>query len=251
MPENTAREETPVIVKGVSKSFGPQRVLQQVDLEVKPGETIAVLGQSGTGKSVLLRLLIRLLQPDEGSIVIHGEDIAKLPMEKLNEIRKRIGFLFQQSALYDSLSVEENVAFPLRRHTKMSDQERSQRVRELLESVEMEKELQKMPSELSGGMQRRVGLARALALNPDILLFDEPTSGLDPIMAKEIAELINRQKQQRKVTSIVVTHDLHNARSFVDRLVVLNAGKIVSQGTYEELERSQDEFIVRYLRDAA
>ena len=249
--EETPREDTPVIVKGVSKSFGPQRVLQQVNLEVKPGETVAVLGQSGTGKSVLLRLLIRLLEPDAGSIVIHGEDIAKLPMDKLNEIRKRIGFLFQQSALYDSLSVEENVAFPLRRHTKMSDQERSQRVRELLESVEMEKELQKMPSELSGGMQRRVGLARALALNPDILLFDEPTSGLDPIMAKEIAELINRQKQQRKVTSIVVTHDLRNARSFVDRLVVLNEGKIVSQGTYEELERSRDEFVVRYLRDAA
>jgi len=244
-------DETPVVAKAVSKSFGSQKVLDGVDLEVKRNETVGVLGQSGGGKSVLLRLLIGLYPPDSGSIVVYGEDITKVPLAKLNEIRKRIGFLFQHSALYDSLNVEENVAFPLRRHTKMSDQERSQKVQGLLKSVGMESDLKKMPSELSGGMQRRVGLARALALDPDILLFDEPTSGLDPMMAADIGKLINQQKQERKVTSIVVTHDLHSAKTFCDRLVVLNGGKIVSQGTYEELEQSRDDFVVRYLRDAA
>src|SRR5260370_23655595 len=240
---------TTVIVKAVSKSFGSQNVVGEVDLEVKREETVAVLGQSGTGKSVLRRLLIRLLQPDSGSIVIHGQDIVNLPVEELNAIRKRMGFLFQHSALYDSLSVEENITFPLQRHTKMSADERKNRARELLQSLGMEADLNKMPSELSCAIQRRVGLARALALEPDILLFDEPTSGLDPIMAKEIAKLIRQQKEQRKVTSIVVTHDLHNARTFADRLVVLHEGRIISQGTYEELERSRDEFVVRYLRD--
>jgi phospholipid/cholesterol/gamma-HCH transport system ATP-binding protein len=250
-PEQPTNDETPVIVKGVSKSFGSQNVLREVNLEVKRQETVAVLGQSGTGKSVLLRLLIRLLQPDSGSIVIHGQDIVNLPMDQLNAIRKRMGFLFQHSALYDSLSVEENITFPMQRHTKMSADERKNRAQELLQSLGMEADLKKMPSELSGGMQRRVGLARALALEPDILLFDEPTSGLDPIMGVEIGKLIKQQKELRKVTSIVVTHDLHNARTFADRLVVLNEGRIVSQGTYEELERSRDEFVVRYLRDAA
>ncbi|HEV8146460.1 MAG TPA: ABC transporter ATP-binding protein [Bryobacteraceae bacterium] len=254
MPETTPKEkndETPVVAKGVTKSFGSQHVLQGVDLEVKRKETVAVLGQSGTGKSVFLRLLIGLHQPDSGSIVVFGEDISKLPLAKLNDLRKRIGFLFQHSALYDSMSVEENVAFPLRRHTKLSDQERDQKVRDLLKSVGMEADLKKMPSELSGGMQRRVGLARALALDPELLLFDEPTAGLDPIMSAEIGKLISQQKQERNVTSIVVTHDIHNAKSFADRLVVLHDGKIVSQGTYQELERSQDEFVARYLRDAA
>lgn len=254
MPENTPQgknDETPVIAKAVTKSFGSQRVLDGVDLEVKRKEIVAVLGQSGSGKSVFLRLLIGLHQPDSGSILVFGEDIARLPITKLNEIRKRIGFLFQRSALYDSMTVEENVAFPLRRHTKLSGQEREQKVRDLLKSVGMEADLKKMPSELSGGMQRRVGLARALALDPEILLFDEPTAGLDPIMSAEIGKLISQQKQERNVTSIVVTHDIHNAKSFADRLVVLHDGKIVSQGTYEELGRSQDEFVVRYLRDAA
>ena len=254
MPDTTPQEkndETPVVAKAISKSFGSQRVLDGVDLEVKKKETVVILGQSGSGKSVFLRLLIGLHQPDSGSIVVFGEDIAKLPLAKLNDIRKRIGFLFQHSALYDSMNVEENVAFPLRRHTKLSEQERNQKVLDLLKSVGMEADLKKMPSELSGGMQRRVGLARALALDPEILLFDEPTAGLDPIMSAEIGKLISQQKQERNVTSIVVTHDIHNAKSFADRLVVLHDGKIVSQGTYEELGRSQDEFVVRYLRDAA
>lgn len=212
---------------------------------------MAVLGRSGTGKSVLLKLLIRLQQPDSGSIRLHGREITDLDFNELNEVRKRVGFLFQQAALYDSLSVEENVAFPLARHTKLSVAERRNRVRELLSSVGMEQDMRKMPSEISGGMQKRVGLARALALDPDILLFDEPTAGLDPITAGEIGRLISQLKEQRKITSIVVTHDIHGAKSFADRVVVLNEGNILTKGTFEDLQKSADPFVARFLSEAA
>jgi phospholipid/cholesterol/gamma-HCH transport system ATP-binding protein len=244
-------ESSLVVTRGLRKSFGSQVVLNGVDLEVRKGESIAVLGRSGTGKSVLLKVLIGLHKPDGGQILVFGKDLATLNEHELNEVRKRIGFLFQQSALYDSLDVCENVAFPLRRHTKMNGAERVKKVRELLAAVGMEETISKMPAELSGGMQRRVGLARALALDPEILLFDEPTSGLDPITAAEIVKLIAEQKQKRGVTGIVVTHDIHSAKSFVDRLVVLNEGRIVMQGTYAELEKSRDAFVEQYLREAA
>jgi phospholipid/cholesterol/gamma-HCH transport system ATP-binding protein len=210
-----------------------------------------VLGRSGTGKSVLLKLIVGLQQPDSGSIRIHGHEISGLATEGLNEIRKKIGFLFQQAALYDSLSVEENVAFPLARHTSLRDSERRDRVHRLLASVGMEKELTKMPSDLSGGMQKRVGLARALALDPDILLFDEPTAGLDPFTATEIGELIVKLKKERNLTSIVVTHDVHGARSFADRVILLREGKVVFDGPFSQLEQSVDPFVVRFMKDAA
>jgi phospholipid/cholesterol/gamma-HCH transport system ATP-binding protein len=201
---STAKSTTqPLAVTSVHKSFGSQKVLKGVDLTAERGQTVVVLGRSGTGKSVLLKLIVGLQRPDSGSIRIHGQDIVGLEMDGLNEIRKKIGFLFQQAALYDSLTVEENVAFPLIRHTTLSDSERKDRVRSLLASVGMEKDLTKMPSDISGGMQKRVGLARALALDPDILLFDEPTSGLDPITAAEIGELIMKLKKERNLTSIV------------------------------------------------
>src|SRR5712671_5184185 len=179
-------------VESLTKSFGRQTVLKGINLEVAQGETLSVLGRSGTGKSVLLKLLIGLLQPDSGSIQVNGEEVTNLPLKELNEVRKKVGFLFQEAALYDSLTVEENVAFPLSRHTQLSPAETKDRARELLASVGMEKDLEKMPSEISGGMQKRVGLARALALEPDLLLFDEPTAGLDPITTQEIGELILR-----------------------------------------------------------
>src|SRR5258708_6016098 len=205
-------ENPPLIgIQDLKKPFGAQKVLAGFSLTIQDRETVAVLGRSGTGKSVLLKLVIGLHQPDSGEIRILGSKIADLPRAELNQLRAKIGFLFQQAALYDSLSVEENVAFPIRRHTELSDSERRKRVRELLANVDMEKAMNKMPSEISGGMQKRVGLARALALEPEILLFDEPTAGLDPVTSDEIGDLILRLKKDRGLTSIVVTHDVRSA----------------------------------------
>lgn len=244
-------ETEPIIVKGLRKSFGTQEVLKGIDLTVSKGEILAVLGKSGTGKSVLLRLLIGLEKSDSGSIRINGQEITGLPMDPLNEIRKKIGFLFQQAALYDSLTIAENVAFPLKRNTRMSESERTDRVRELLLSVGLDKDLEKMPSDISGGMRKRVGLARALALDPEIILFDEPTAGLDPITAAEIGTLIKKLRDERKMTSIVVTHDMHAAQYFSDRLVMLKEGEILIAGTYSELHNSKDPFVAQFLSDAA
>jgi phospholipid/cholesterol/gamma-HCH transport system ATP-binding protein len=241
----------PVVVKGLRKSFGEQQVLKGIDLAVDKGEILAILGRSGTGKSVFLRLLIGLEQPDAGTISIRGEDTTHLPMDQLNEMRKKVGFLFQEGALYDSLTIAENVAFPLRRHTKLSDSERADKVRALLNSVGLDKDLEKMPSDISGGMRKRVGLARALALDPEILLFDEPTAGLDPITAAEIGKLIQKLREERNVTSIVVTHDMHAAHHFSDRLVMLKEGNILISGTFEDLEKSKDPFVEQFLSDAA
>lgn len=244
-------ETEPVVVKGLQKSFGAQQVLKGIDLTVSKSEILAVLGKSGTGKSVLLRLLIGLEKPDSGSIRINGQEITDLAMGPLNEIRKKIGFLFQEAALYDSLTIAENVAFPLKRNTKMPDAERKDRVRELLLSVGLDKDLEKMPSDISGGMRKRVGLARALALDPEIILFDEPTAGLDPITAAEIGKLIQKLRDERKMTSIVVTHDMHAAQYFSDRLVMLKEGEILIAGTYNELHDSKDPFVAQFLSDAA
>jgi phospholipid/cholesterol/gamma-HCH transport system ATP-binding protein len=244
-------EETPVSVQDVYKAFGEQKVLNGVSLEVPKGETLAVLGRSGTGKSVLLRLLIGLQKPDSGSIRIHGQDISNLPPQPLSDLRKRIGFLFQGAALYDSLTVEENVAFPLGRHSTEPADKQQERVRELLESVGMAEHGHKMPSEISGGMQKRVGLARAMVLQPDILLFDEPTAGLDPITAAEIGDLIVEQQRKRKMTAIVVTHDIRGAKAFADRLVLLRDGKMVAEGSFEELQKSHDEFVNQFVGSAS
>jgi phospholipid/cholesterol/gamma-HCH transport system ATP-binding protein len=200
---------------------------------------------------VLLKLIVGLQQPDSGSIRIHGQEIKGLDLDRLNDIRKKIGFLFQQAALYDSLSVEENVEFPLFRHTRLSDADRRNKARDLLASVGMEQDMTKMPADISGGMQKRVGLARALALDPDILLFDEPTSGLDPITAAEIGQLIVKLKEERNLTSVVVTHDVHGARHFADRVVLLRDGRVVIDGAFTELEQSQDPFVAQFMKDAA
>ena len=244
-------DSLPVQVKTLHKSFGEQAVLNGISLQVRPGETLSILGQSGTGKSVLLKLIVGLQVPDSGSICIHGKEIAGLPLDQLNEIRKKIGFLFQNSALYDSLMVEENVAFPLRRHIKMSDRERKKRVQELLSSVGMEQASQKMPGQISGGMQKRVGLARALALGPDILLFDEPTAGLDPITAAEIGELILKLQKEHNMASIVVTHDIHGAQTVSDRVALLRDGQILIEGTFEDLQKSSDAFVVQFLNEGS
>jgi phospholipid/cholesterol/gamma-HCH transport system ATP-binding protein len=238
-----------VAVEDLHKSFGTQRVLDGISLTVKRSETLAVLGRSGTGKSVLLRLIIGLEKLDSGSVRIHGQDIAGMGLDQIGEIRKKIGFLFQHAALYDSLTVEQNVAFPLQHHKKaMSKSEQRDRVGALLAEVGMEGGLKKMPSDISGGMQKRVGLARALALEPDILLLDEPTAGLDPISAAEIGDLVLKLQAEHHMASIVVTHDLHSAKTIADRLALLNEGKVIIEGSFEELQKSDIEFVREFLR---
>jgi phospholipid/cholesterol/gamma-HCH transport system ATP-binding protein len=246
-----ATQESPIVIEDLRKSFGAQKVLNGIDLVVASGETLAVLGRSGTGKSVLLKLMVGLQKPDSGSIRVLGEEITQLDLDGLNQVRKKIGFLFQSAALYDSLTVEENVAFPLARHTKMSEADRKNRARELLSAVGMERDVEKLPSEISGGMQKRVGLARALALDPEILLFDEPTAGLDPITAAEIGNLIVEQKEQRNITSVVVTHEIRSAKIFADRFVLMNEGKVLADGAFDELRKSRNKFVADFLREAA
>jgi phospholipid/cholesterol/gamma-HCH transport system ATP-binding protein len=240
-----------VAVENLHKTFGSHKVLDGVSLSVSRGETLAVLGRSGTGKSVLLRLIIGLERPDSGSVSIDGQDIAGLAIDRMGEIRKKMGFLFQQAALYDSLTVQENVAFPLEHHRRdMSRAERSGRVRQLLAEVGMEGDLDKMPSDISGGMQKRVGLARALALEPEILLLDEPTAGLDPISSGEIDDLILKLQREHQMASIVVTHDLHSARTIANRLALLDQGRVVIEGRFEDLQESDIGFVKEFLKQS-
>ncbi|MGA2535683.1 MAG: ABC transporter ATP-binding protein [Terracidiphilus sp.] len=245
-------ELAPVVaVDRLEKSFENHKVLNGMTLSVKRGETLAVLGRSGTGKSVLLRIIIGLIRPDSGSVRIHGQDIAGLDLDQMSAIRKKMGFLFQHAALYDSLTVAENVAFPLEHHRKdMSRSDRGDRVKQLLAEVGMERALAKMPSDISGGMQKRVGLARALALEPEILLLDEPTAGLDPISSGEIDELILKLQREHQMASIVVTHDLHSARAIANRLALLDKGRVVIEGEFAYLQQSDIGFVKEFLKQS-
>jgi phospholipid/cholesterol/gamma-HCH transport system ATP-binding protein len=250
-PDEAQGDEYVVAVTDVYKSFDSHQVLNGISLRVSRGETLAVLGRSGTGKSVLLRLIIGLETPDSGSICIHGHDIAGLTLDRMGDIRKKMGFLFQHAALYDSLTVGENVAFPLEHHRReLSRSERAGRVKQLLAEVGMEGDLHKMPSDISGGMQKRVGLARALALEPEILLLDEPTAGLDPISSGEIDDLILKLQRERQMASIVVTHDLHSAKTIANRLALLNRGNVVIEGKFEDLQQSDIEFVKEFLKQS-
>jgi phospholipid/cholesterol/gamma-HCH transport system ATP-binding protein len=237
-----------VAVENLHKSFGALTVLKGVSLSVSRGETLAVLGRSGTGKSVMLRLIVGLEKPDVGSVSIHGQNIAGLSLDQMGEIRKKMGFLFQHAALYDSLTVGGNVAFPLEHHRKdLSKAERNDRVKQLLSEVGLERDIDKMPSDISGGMQKRVGLVRALALEPEILLLDEPTAGLDPISSADFNELILKLQRERQMASIVVTHDLHSAKTIAGRLALLNQGRVVIDGTFDDLQKSDIEFVKKFL----
>ena len=238
-----------VAVENLRKTFGSHMVLNGISLSVNRGETLAVLGRSGTGKSVLLRLIIGIEKPDSGSVCIHGQNIVGLALDRMGQIRKKMGFLFQHAALYDSLTVAENVAFPLVHHRKeMSRSERGERVNQLLAEVGMKGDFGKMPSDISGGMQKRVGLARALALEPEILLLDEPTAGLDPISSGEIDDLILKLQRERKMASVVVTHDLHSAKTIANRLALLDQGNVVIEGTFEDLQQSNIGFVEDFLK---
>jgi phospholipid/cholesterol/gamma-HCH transport system ATP-binding protein len=238
-----------VAVENLHKTFESHKVLDGVTLCVNRGETLAVLGRSGTGKSVMLRLIVGLVTPDIGSVAILGQDIAGLTLDQLGEVRKKMGFLFQHAALYDSLTVGQNVAFPLVRHrSELSKAERRDRVDQLLDEVGLEGAVDKMPSDISGGMQKRVGLARALALDPEILLLDEPTAGLDPIGSSEIDELVLKLQREHQMASIVVTHDMHSARTIANRLALLDRGRVVIEGKFEDLEQSDIALVKQFLK---
>jgi len=231
----------------VSKSFGGKHVLENVSFDVPQGEVCCILGRSGTGKSVTLKLLLGLLKPDSGKIFMNDLEIETLDSAHLVKTRKAMGFLFQYSALFDSMSVAENVAFPLRRHTSMSEKEIQVAVRERLASVGLENDLDQMPLELSGGMRKRVGLARALALDPSILLVDEPSSGLDPVTTREIDTLLLGLKSAGNTTIVVVTHNMTSARRIGDQLIVLSEGHIVAQGSVRELDQSSIEVVRQFM----
>lgn len=231
----------------VTKHFGSRAVLDDVSIDVESGSAFCLLGRSGTGKSVTLRHIIGLVLPDSGHVFVEGQDVTQLTQKQLCVVRTRMGFLFQNAALFDSMTVGENVAFPLRRHSRLSDTDIRERVRAKLASVGLEQEVEKMPSELSGGMRKRVGLARAMALDPSILLVDEPGAGLDPITTREIDELLVAQKAAG-VTLVMVTHNIPSARLVADELALLHEGRIVTRGSAAEMDQSDQPLVKAFMQ---
>ena len=232
----------------VSKSFGNKRVLDQVSFRVARGSAFCILGRSGTGKSVTLKLMIGLIRPEQGKIFIADQEITGLESRVLPPVRKAVGFLFQSAALFDSISVGENVAFPLRRHTNKSEKEIQEYAHKKLEQVGLENEYDRLPADLSGGMRKRAALARALALDPPILLVDEPSAGLDPITSAEIDNLLLRLNSEKDTTLVVVTHNIPSARRIGDELLVLHEGHIIAQGTANELDQSEHKVVREFMR---
>jgi len=239
MPKNT--HKNPVIeINQLVKNFGSQRVLDGIDLDVYPAEIMVVMGGSGCGKSILLRYLIGLLTPDKGSIKLFGKEITTLPQKELNEVRKQFGILFQSGALFNSLTVGENVALLLKEHTDLDEATIEIMVKIKLELVGLRKHADKMPAQLSGGMKKRAGLARAIALDPKILFYDEPSAGLDPVTSAEVDQLIIDLTKKLRVTSVVVTHEMNSAFTIADRMCMLDQGRIIKTGSRQEFEALRD-----------
>ncbi|HCQ13549.1 ABC transporter ATP-binding protein [Flavobacterium sp.] len=248
MIENTTIK--PIIdIQNLKISFGSLNVLNDISLHLKSQENLVVLGKSGTGKSVLIKCVARLLKADEGTITVLGQEVNALKIEELNEIRKKIGFLFQSGALYDSMTVKENLEFPLRRIRKeLSQSEIDTKVTETLANVGLEDVLNKMPSELSGGMRKRISLARTIIVDPEIMLYDEPTTGLDPITAEEISELINDIQKKYKTASIIITHDMECVRTVANRIIMLKDGDVYKEGSLSEFENSTDSYVSSFFK---
>lgn len=238
-------------LRQVSKRFGPLIVLDKIDLNIEAGKCIVIIGASGSGKSVLLKHIVGLLKPDSGQVYFAGQRIDDIPERRLADIRKRFGFLFQQGALFDSMTVEQNVAFPLDEHSQKTAEEISQIVHQKLDMVGLPDAGPKMPEELSGGQKKRVALARAIALDPEVILYDEPTTGLDPVRADVINEVILKLQNELKVTSIVVTHDMHSAFKVAHRIVMLHEAHLIFDGTPDEIRQSQDPMVSCFIRGEA
>jgi phospholipid/cholesterol/gamma-HCH transport system ATP-binding protein len=248
MSSSTHNTTDAVRTTSIQKSFGEQAVLKDISFSLHEKENLVILGKSGSGKSVLIKCLVKLIVPDSGDIEVFGNDISTLDIEQLNEMRKRIGFLFQSAALYDSMSVRQNLEFPLRRVKKIKDKNLiNSKVEEVLSNVNLEEAIDKMPAQLSGGMRKRVGLARTLIMDPEIILYDEPTTGLDPITSIEICDLINEIQKKYESASIIITHDKSVVKITSSRLLILRDGFIHTEGTYEELKNSDDEWVHSFL----
>jgi phospholipid/cholesterol/gamma-HCH transport system ATP-binding protein len=244
MNTNNMKEAPVIEINNLRKGFAGQEVLKNVSLNLYNGENLVVLGKSGSGKSVLIKCIVRLLDPDEGTISIFGEDVNTLDNAGLGSLRKKIGFLFQSGALYDSMTVKQNLEFPLRRIKKdLTEREMEDKINEVLENVGLAETLQKMPSQLSGGMRKRISLARTIVVDPLIMLYDEPTTGLDPVTSDEISSLINDVREKYKTSSIIITHDIKCARNTANRILMLKDGEIYSEGSIKEFETSADPFI--------
>ena len=241
---SSKKKEVVIHIKGLKKSFDGVEVLRDIDLDVLRGENVVILGKSGTGKSVTIECIVGMLLPDEGEVKVFGDEVAEMTEKQLKELRTKIGFLFQSGALYDSMTVRENLEFPLTRVLKMKDRaEIDKRVEEVLDGVGLMDAIDKMPSDLSGGMRKRVGLARTLIVKPEIMLYDEPTTGLDPITSREISQLIMKMQKKYKTTSIIITHDMECAEITADHVVVLNEGEFVAEGSFDDIRKSKDEFV--------
>jgi len=234
---------------GLKKGFGNQEVLKGISLQLFSGENLVILGKSGSGKSVLIQCIVRLLIPDAGTIEVLGHDVNSLNNQELDELRKKIGFLFQGGALYDSMTVKQNLEFPLRRiHKQLTEKEIGEKVNEALENVGLADALDKMPSQLSGGMRKRISLARTIVVDPLIMLYDEPTTGLDPVTSDEISALINEVQKKYKTASIIITHDIECAKATADRILMLQNGEVYKEGKISDFEGSNDPFIKAFFK---
>ncbi|MBK7668231.1 MAG: ATP-binding cassette domain-containing protein [Sphingobacteriaceae bacterium] len=235
-------------IQHLKKSFGTNHVLTDINFKIEKGENLVVFGKSGSGKSVLIKCLVGLVEPDEGKVELIGENILELKDDSLNTLRKKIGFLFQGAALYDSMTVRENLEFPLRGSKSQTQEEIDEIVLEALGNVGLVEAIDKMPSELSGGMRKRIGLARAIILKPEIIFYDEPTTGLDTITAKEISQLILNIQKKYNTSSIIITHDVECARMTANKMIVLKDGTSAASGTFKELEASKDEWVSAFFK---
>ena len=245
----TNNSEDIVVIQDLNKSFGSTDVLKGMTLSLIKGENLVILGKSGTGKSVLIKCIVRLLNADSGSIKVLGEEVTELKNTEMNEVRKKIGFLFQGGALYDSMTVRENLEFPLKRMFKnLSKKEVTEKIKVALENVGLPDAIDKMPSELSGGMKKRISLARTIIVDPEIMLYDEPTTGLDPVSSHEISLLINEVQQKYKTSSIIITHDIECAKTVANRIIMLKEGKVYKEGVLADFENSDDELVNSYFK---